>query len=110
MPGYVIGLDLGRRCVKAAVLKGSFRGFEVEDFLSLEPEQPEDGSAPSDEAVYAAARAILDRKQSSSSCIMPSARGSSSDQTMEHRSGVESAIGKNASGPLERKTCQARFS
>ncbi|MCO4771705.1 MAG: pilus assembly protein PilM [Deltaproteobacteria bacterium] len=60
MPGYVIGLDLGRRCVKAAVLKGSFRGYEVEDFLSLEPEAPEDGSVPSDEAVFAAAKAILD--------------------------------------------------
>jgi len=60
MPGYVIGLDLGRRCVKAAVLKGSFRGYEVEDFLSLEPEAPEDGSPPSDEAVYAAAKTILD--------------------------------------------------
>ncbi len=60
MPGYVIGLDLGRRCVKAAVLKGSFRGYEVEDFLSLEPEASEDGSPPSDEAVYAAAKTILD--------------------------------------------------
>ena len=60
MPGYVIGLDLGRRCVKAAVLRGSFRGYEVEDFLSLEPEQPADGSLPTDEAVYAAAKAILD--------------------------------------------------
>lgn len=60
MPGYVIGLDLGHRCVKAAVLKGSFRGYEVEDFLSLEPEQPEDGGAPTDEAILAAARAILD--------------------------------------------------
>ena len=60
MPGYVIGLDLGRRCVKAAVLKGTFRGYEVEDFLSLEPEAPDDGTAPSDAAVYAAAKAILD--------------------------------------------------
>ncbi len=60
MPGYVIGLDLGRRCVKAAVLKGTFRGYEVEDFLSLEPESSDDGSPPSDEALYAAAKAILD--------------------------------------------------
>lgn len=60
MPGYVIGLDLGRRCVKAAVLKGTFRGYEVEDFLSLEPDASDDGSPPSDEAVYAAAKAILD--------------------------------------------------
>ena len=60
MPGYVIGLDLGRHCVKAAVLKGSFRGYEVEDFLSLEPEAPEDGGPPDDAAVIAAARAILD--------------------------------------------------
>lgn len=60
MPGYVIGLDLGRRCVKAAVLKGSFRGYEVEDFLSLEPEAPEDGGPPDAAAVIAAARAILD--------------------------------------------------
>ena len=60
MPGYVIGLDLGSRCVKAAVLKGSFRGYEVEDFLSLEPELPEDGSPPDAAAVFAAARAILD--------------------------------------------------
>jgi type II secretion system protein L len=37
MPSYVIGLDLGSSCVKAAVLKGSLRGYEVEDFLSLEP-------------------------------------------------------------------------
>ena len=37
MPSYVIGLDLGAETVKAAVLKGSFRGYEVEDFLSLEP-------------------------------------------------------------------------
>ena len=60
MPGYVIGLDLGRHCVKAAVLKGSFRGYEVEDFLSLEPEASEDGGPPDDAAVFAAARAILD--------------------------------------------------
>ncbi|MEE2829008.1 MAG: pilus assembly protein PilM [Myxococcota bacterium] len=36
MPSYVIGLDLGQRSVKAAVLKNAFRGYEVEDFLSLE--------------------------------------------------------------------------
>ncbi len=60
MPGYVIGLDLGRHCVKAAVLKGSFRGYEVEDFLSLEPEAPEDGGPPDDAAVFAAAAAILE--------------------------------------------------
>ncbi len=59
MPGYVIGLDLGRHCVKAAVLKGSFRGYEVEDFLSLEPEASEDGGPPDDAAVFAAAAAIL---------------------------------------------------
>ncbi|MCP4871015.1 MAG: pilus assembly protein PilM [Proteobacteria bacterium] len=35
MPSYVIGLDLGSSGVKAAVLKGSFRGYEVEDFLDL---------------------------------------------------------------------------
>ncbi len=35
MPSYVIGLDLGASGVKAAVLKGSFRGYEVEDFLDL---------------------------------------------------------------------------
>jgi Tfp pilus assembly PilM family ATPase len=39
MPSYVIGLDLGQRSVKAAVLKGAFRGYQVEDFLSLEVEQ-----------------------------------------------------------------------
>ena len=38
MPSYVIGLDLGQRSVKAAVLKGAFRGYQVEDFLSLEVE------------------------------------------------------------------------
>lgn len=36
MPTYVIGLDLGADAVKAAVLKGSFRGWEVEDFLALD--------------------------------------------------------------------------
>ncbi len=41
MPSYVIGLDLGSSTVKAAVLKGSFRGYEVEDFLSLEAEEEE---------------------------------------------------------------------
>lgn len=35
MPSYVIGLDLGSSGVKAAVLKGSFRGYEIEDFLDL---------------------------------------------------------------------------
>ena len=42
MPSYVIGLDLGQRSVKAAVLKGALRGYEVEDFLTLEvdPEPP----------------------------------------------------------------------
>jgi len=35
MPGTVIGLDIGARSIKAAVLKGTFRGYEVEDFLSL---------------------------------------------------------------------------
>jgi len=40
MPSYVIGLDLGQRSVKAAVLKGAFRGYQVEDFLSLEVEAP----------------------------------------------------------------------
>lgn len=38
MPSYVIGLDLGQRSVKAAVLKGALRGYEVEDFLTLEVE------------------------------------------------------------------------
>ncbi len=37
MPSYVIGLDLGSSSVKAAVLKGSLRGYEIVDFLSLEP-------------------------------------------------------------------------
>ena len=37
MPSFVIGLDLGAGSVKAAVLKGSLRGYEIEDFLSLEP-------------------------------------------------------------------------
>ena len=60
MPGYVIGLDLGSSCVKAAVLKGTFRGYEVEDFLSLEPEVPDGGGPATDEAVFAAAKAILD--------------------------------------------------
>ena len=41
MPSYVIGLDLGSSCVKAAVLKGSFRGYEVEDFLSLDAAEEE---------------------------------------------------------------------
>jgi general secretion pathway protein L len=35
MPSYVIGLDLGSTGIKAAVLKGSFRGYEVQDFLDL---------------------------------------------------------------------------
>jgi len=48
MPSYVIGLDLGQRSVKAAVLKGAFRGYQVEDFLSLEVEvpAPEDDDSP----------------------------------------------------------------
>jgi general secretion pathway protein L len=46
MPSYVIGLDLGSSCVKAAVLKGSFRGYEVEDFLSLEAAELESEPDP----------------------------------------------------------------
>ena len=50
MPSYVIGLDLGQRSVKAAILKGAFRGYEVVDFLSLEVEaiEPEEQSIPED--------------------------------------------------------------
>ncbi len=36
MPSYVIGLDVGTGSVKAAVLKGTLRGYEIEDFLSLD--------------------------------------------------------------------------
>jgi Tfp pilus assembly PilM family ATPase len=36
MPSYVIGLDVGSGSVKAAVLKGTLRGYEIEDFLSLD--------------------------------------------------------------------------
>jgi len=43
MPSYVIGLDLGSTGVKAAVLKGSFRGYEIEDFLDLGLEDFTDG-------------------------------------------------------------------
>ena len=50
MPSYVIGLDLGTSCVKAAVLKGSFRGYEVEDFLSLEAAELESDPAITVEA------------------------------------------------------------
>jgi Tfp pilus assembly PilM family ATPase len=60
MAGYVVGLDLGERCVRATVLKTSLRGFEVEDFLSVEPQQPAEGEARNLSAVAAAARAILD--------------------------------------------------
>ncbi len=60
MAGYVIGLDLSPRCVRAAVLKTSLRGFEIEDFLSVEPQQPAEGEAHDPAAVAAAARAILD--------------------------------------------------
>jgi len=60
MAGYVIGLDLGPRCVRAAVLKTSLRGYEIEDFLSVEPKQPAAGEPQEPGAVAAAARAILD--------------------------------------------------
>ncbi len=60
MAGYVIGLDLGPRCVRAAVLKTSLRGYEIEDFLSVEPQQPAAGDPQEPAAVAAAARAILD--------------------------------------------------
>ncbi len=46
MPTYVIGLDLGADAVKAAVLKGSFRGWEVEDFLALDVVRDEADAAP----------------------------------------------------------------
>ena len=52
MASYVIGLDLGNSAVKAAVLKGSLRGFEVEDFISLEPAR-EPGQEPTAEALRA---------------------------------------------------------
>ena len=60
MAGYVIGLDLSPRCVRAAVLKTSIRGYEIEDFLSVEPQQPAPGEQQDPGAVIAAARAILD--------------------------------------------------
>ena len=41
MPSYVIGLDVGTGSVKAAVLKGTLRGYEIEDFLSLDIAEPE---------------------------------------------------------------------
>lgn len=52
MPAYVIGLDIGHSSVKAAVLKGSYRGWEVEDFLTLalEEEGLPDGPSPAGEA------------------------------------------------------------
>ncbi len=46
MPTYVIGLDLGADAVKAAVLKGSFRGWEVEDFLALDVVREEGEEIP----------------------------------------------------------------
>ena len=45
MPSYVVGLDIGRTVIKAAVLRGGLRGYEIEDFLSLEIA---DGPAPTD--------------------------------------------------------------
>jgi hypothetical protein len=60
MAGYVIGLDLSPRCVRAAVLKSSMRGYEIEDFLSVEPQQPAPGEQQDPASVIAAARAILD--------------------------------------------------
>ncbi len=60
MAGYIIGLDLSPHCVRAAVLKTSLRGFEIEDFLSVEPQKPAPGQAQDPSAVAAAARAILD--------------------------------------------------
>ena len=52
MPNYVIGLDLGTDAVKAAVLKGSFRGWEVEDFLALDivRDEPDAGREPNPSA------------------------------------------------------------
>lgn len=47
MPSYVIGLDLGADAVKAAVLKGSFRGWEVEDFLALDVVRDPEEESPS---------------------------------------------------------------
>jgi general secretion pathway protein L len=40
MPSYVIGLDVGTGSVKAAVLKGTLRGYEIEDFLTLDIAEP----------------------------------------------------------------------
>ena len=77
MPSYVIGLDLGQHSVKAALLKGSFRGYEVEDFLSLEPTAaPDGGPAGLDEQMDAAARILetIDRPQATVVMALPAAR------------------------------------
>jgi general secretion pathway protein L len=71
MPGYVIGLDLGRAVVKAAVLRGTLRGYEIVDFLSVETQG--DG----DDAVFAAAEAVLDAAPPGPATViaaMPAAR------------------------------------
>ncbi|MBJ93082.1 MAG: hypothetical protein CMP23_01265 [Rickettsiales bacterium] len=60
MAGYVVGIDLGPRCVRATVLKTSLRGYEIEDFLSVEPVQPGPGELQDPQAVAAAAHAIID--------------------------------------------------
>jgi len=56
MAGKVIGLDLGRWEIKAAVLKGTYRGYEVVDFVSrrlpleeLEGEELEDATGATTE-------------------------------------------------------------
>jgi len=60
MPSYVIGLDLGRKSVRATVLKGSLRGYEIEDFLSLDPENDEESGQPTVTTIAAAARKVLE--------------------------------------------------
>ena len=61
MPSHVIGLDFGSRSVKAAVLKGSFRGWEVEDFVSLEVPSLPEGGLPSRAALMEAAATVVER-------------------------------------------------
>ncbi|MBN92964.1 MAG: hypothetical protein CL928_02700 [Deltaproteobacteria bacterium] len=60
MPSYVIGLDLSDTAVRATLLKGSLRGYEIVDFLSLEPERDEDTGQATITTVSAAARKVLD--------------------------------------------------
>ena len=73
MATKVIGLDLGHRAIKAAVLKGTYRGYEVVDFRAhplpleelaeAEPEDEDTGEFSSVDGEEAAGEATADPEE-----------------------------------------------